>query len=62
VFRIVPGTRFLESYFMLETGDDEITCQKCPVEMTGYHVAPHDMPGFTMAFYREINGHHGDFT
>jgi hypothetical protein len=27
---MVPGTRFLESSFMLETGDDEITCQKCP--------------------------------
>jgi hypothetical protein len=26
---MVPGTRFLESSIILDTGDDEITCQKC---------------------------------
>jgi hypothetical protein len=26
---MVPGTKFLESSIMFETGDDEITCQKC---------------------------------
>jgi hypothetical protein len=26
---MVPGTRFLESSIMKDTGDDEITCQKC---------------------------------
>jgi hypothetical protein len=25
---MVPGTRFLESSIMLDTGDDEISCQK----------------------------------
>jgi hypothetical protein len=25
---MVPGTRFLESSIMFDTGDDEITCQK----------------------------------
>jgi hypothetical protein len=29
MFRMVPGTRFLESSVMFDTGDDEITCQKC---------------------------------
>jgi hypothetical protein len=28
---MVPGTRFLESSIMLDTGDDEITCQNVQI-------------------------------